>query len=242
MNSTKYFLKQSSIYNNLEVESIISEDFRDNLSLVSKKIIYLVVVLLLILYFFDFSGKFIDLKYILDFFIPRLAGVILVNLGIIIFSKLAHFYLGSKYYFERIVENKYSKDELYTFSAGRVLYEGMSTDVLHGFLKSKIGRDIISKLGIKNHDRKVFYKSTRILTNEDVPKSSGEILKLKDVVNQLYTGRETFRVFLNRSNITDKELLEATDKVVDEIEKKEYESEWWRKEFLLKKPGFADHI
>ncbi len=236
------YLKQSSIYNVIEVESIISEGAREKISKTSKKITWVIVSILLILYFINFSGEFLSVEYILKFLIPKLAGIVFINIGIIIFSKLAHFYLASKYYFEKIVENKYSKDELYTFSAGRVLYSGIDTDLLHGFVKSKIGKMIFSKLGIKNSDRRTFYKSTKILEFESVPKSAGDILKLKDVVSYIYSQRENFRIFLNRYSITDKELLEATDKTVEEIEKKEYESEWWRKEFLLKQNGKFDQI
>jgi hypothetical protein len=237
----KNYLKQSSIYNVIEVESIISENARERISKISKKIIYIVVFLLFILYFFV-SGKNLPLKEAISFVSWRLAGIVLINVGVIIFSKLAHFYLASTYYFEKIVENKYTKDELYTFSAGRILYEGLDTDILHGFIRSDVGKMVFSKLGIKDHDRRFLYKSAKIIENENVPKSSQEILKVKDIVNYLYFQNSDFKAFLDTNNVSNVVLLENTGAAVEEIEKKEYESEWWRKEFLLKKAGLFDHI
>jgi len=236
------FLKKSSIYNVLATESLISEDFRNKLSKISKIIIVVLVFALLFFYFTKNSIRFIRLKEFVDSYslVQRTVGLILYNVGIYIYSLLASFYLSSAYYFEKVVKNKYSKNELYTFSAGRILYAGRKTDILHGFFDSKIGKLIFLRLGITSKDIKVFYNSQKIIPKEEVPKSEDAVLKLKDIAKYLYSTKPDFARFLNNKGITDKELLGAIDWVIYEIETKEYNAEWWRPEALAKTKSIAE--
>ncbi len=226
------FLKQSSIYNVLAVESLYSEKFRKNLSFISKIIIFIVGIAILLIYFTKHSDSYSSI-------ISKGIGLILVCAGIYLWSHLTSYYLASTYYFEKVTKNKYSKDELYTFSAGRILYAGRKTDILHGFFDSDIGRLILIRLGISPKDSKSFYKNEKINPEKDMPKPEDEILKVKDIVKYLYTKPE-FAKFLNDKGITDKELFGAVEWVIYEIETAEYNSQWWRPEFLAKTKGIAD--
>ncbi len=236
------YLKQSSIYNVLATESLISEDFRKRLSKISEIIIITLVCVLIFFYFAKDHQVFIKLKNFADSYnlVSRIFGLILFNIGIIIYSKLASFYFSSTYYFEKITENKYNKDEFYTFSAGRILYAGRKTDILHGFIDSKIGKLVLLRLNIDMKDAKVFYYSQKINSDEKVPEPKDRILKIKDIVEYLYSEKLDFVKFLNNRGITDKELFGAIDWVIYEIETKEYDAEWWRPEALAAKKSIAE--
>ena len=87
-------------------------------------VIIILVFVLLLFYFTKNSVKFSGFKnFIITYnLISRTVGLIMLNVGIYIYSHLANFYLATEYYFEKITQNKYSDDERYTFSAGRILY------------------------------------------------------------------------------------------------------------------------
>ncbi len=240
MNIREY-LKQSSIYNVLATESLVSENFRNKLSKISKVILSILVLILILFYFTQHSIKFTNFKnfIVIHDLINRTVGLIMFNVGIYIYSSIASFYLASEYYFEKITQNKYSKDELYTFSAGRILYTGRKTDILHGFFASKIGRLILIRLGINTKDINFFYNSENITTDENVPVVDGQILKLKDIAKYLYNTKPNFVKFLNDRGISDKELFGTIEWVIYEIETKEYQSQWWRPEILSTKKRIA---
>ena len=236
------YLTQSSIYNVLATESIVSEDFRKDLSKISKIIITILIFVLLFFYFSKDNPNFIKYKNIIDQYniVNRIFGIILINVGVYIYSQLATFYFSSTYYFEKIVKNKYTKDELYTFSAGRILYRGIKKDILHGFFDSKIGKLILLRLGISLKDAKVFVNSIKIIPNEEVPKPEDEILKIEDIAKYLYSTKPEFVKFLNDRGITNKELSGAIEWVIYEIETREYNTQWWRPEALARTKSIAE--
>jgi len=225
----------------LATESFVSEDFRNKLSRISKMVIIILVFVLLLFYFTKNSVKFSGFKnFIITYnLISRTVGLIMLNVGIYIYSHLANFYLATEYYFEKITQNKYSDDERYTFSAGRILYSGKNTDVLHGFLTSKMGKLILIRLGIDNKNIIAFYNSEKIILNENVPMIDGQILKLKDLTKYLYNTKPNFVKFLNDRGISDNELFGAVEWVIYEIETKEYRSQWWRPEILSTRKRIA---
>src|ERR1035437_2068307 len=147
----KKFLKQSPLYDVLAVESLYSKEFRKFFAFISKIIIFVVGFAILFLYLTKHS----DSSY--GSLISRGAGLILFNAGVFLWSELTSYYLSSTYYFEKITKNKYNKNDIYTFSAGRVLFAGRNTDILHGFFDSKIGKIIFFRLGINSKDLKTFY-------------------------------------------------------------------------------------
>ena len=224
------------------MESIISEDFRNKLSKISKIIITILVLTLLFFYFSENSVKFVGIKNFVNHYslTTRLIGLILFNLGIYIYSKLANFYFSSTYYFEKIVQNKYSKDEFYTFSVGRILYAGRKTDILHGFFNSTVGKKILLRLGVAKNDAIDFINSQQIIQNENAPETQEKVFKIIDIADYLYSTKINFKKFLNSRGITDKELFGAIEWTVYEIETKEYDSQWWRPEFLAKIKGLAE--
>ena len=240
MNINNY-LKQSSIYNVLATEALVSTDFREKLSKISKVIITILIFVLFFIYFTKSHPSYLKYKDAIDSYniVNRIIGLLLFNIGIFIYSQLGSFYLSSTYYFEKIVKNKYTKDEFYTFSAGRILYRGKNKDILHGFIASRIGRSVFLRLGINPNEAKAFSSSQKIIPNEEVPKPENEILKIQDLTKYLYTTKLEFVKFLNSKGITDKEFFGAIDWIIYKIEMREYNAQWWRPEALARIKSIA---
>ena len=234
------YLKQSSLNNILTVESVVSENFRNKISKLSENVIYIVLFAIIIYFLIKNTEKFVLYKQIIDFLVPRVIGLLFINIGLLFFSKLIDFYFSTTYYFEKITKNHYSKDEIYTFSAGRVLYAGRKTDILHGFIDSKIGKEVFLRLGISDIDKKNFYNSQKIAPEDVMPKTEGDIMKLEDIINYIYDYKPAFVNFLNEKGINKKDLLGTINWVIYEIESEEYEKQWWRPESLSKTKGLFD--
>lgn len=236
------YLKKSSLYNVVATESFMSEDFRHKLSRISQAIISIVVLVLLFTYFTKDHPRFAKYKDFINQYniVSRAVGLILLNLGIFLYSQLVSFDYSSTYYFEKIAKNKYNKNDLYTFSAGRILYAGRKKDILHGLLDSRIGRFLFLRLDISEKDTNAFYKSEKINREEGVPKPENEVLTIQDIVKYLYSSKPNFVKFLNDRGITDKELLGAIDWIIYQIEITEYYSKWWRPEALARIKSIAE--
>lgn len=234
------YLKQSSLYNVLSIESLVSKDFREKISKISENIIYIIIFIVIIYFLVKDSSKFIIYKDIVDFLVPKVIGLLFINLGLLFFSKLIDFYFSSTYYFEKISKNNYNKNEIYTFSAGRVFYSGRKTDILHGFIKSKIGEEVFLRLGISESDKNNFYNSEKIIPEDVMPISKENIMKLGDIITYLYDNKPSFVKFLNERGISKKDLQETISWVIYEIETEEYKKQWWRPEILSKTKGLFD--
>ena len=234
------YLKQSSIYNVLTVESVVSEEFRKKISRLSENVIYIILFIIIIYFLIKDTEKFTIYKDIANFLFPKIIGLLIINIGLLLFSKLMDFYFSSTYYFSKISKNNYSKDEIYTFSAGRVFFAGRKTDILHGFINSKIGKETFLRLGINDVDKKKFYDSQKIIPEDVMPKSKGDIMKLEDIVTYLFDYKPAFVSFLKERGINQKDLLDTIGWIIYEIESEEYEKQWWRPEMLAKNKGIFD--
>jgi len=234
------YLKQSSLYGVLKAESVLSIKTRRVVALISWNIIFFSIVILVLYFFVRNSAKFNEYKIIADFVVPRIWGFLLINISISLSFKLINFYLSSKYYFEKISKNFYSKDELYTFSAGRILFAGRKTDILHGFIDSSIGQEVFLRLGIPKNEITDFYNKEPIIPEGVMPKTAGDIMKIKDIISYLYSTKASFNNFLSIKGISEVELIGAVEFVIYRIEQQEYEKQWWRKEESSKIKGLAE--
>ena len=234
------YLKQSSLYGVLKAESVLSIKTRRVVALISWNIIFFSIVILVLYFFVRNSTKFNEYKIIADFIVPKIWGFLLINISISLSFKLINFYLSSKYYFEKISKNYYSKDELYTFSAGRILFAGRKTDILHGFIDSSIGQEVFLRLGIPKNEITDFYNKEPIIPEGVMPKTAGDIMKIKDIISYLYSTKASFNNFLSIKGISEIELIGAVEFVIYRIEQQEYEKQWWRKEELSKIKGLAE--
>jgi len=235
----KNYLKQSPLYDVLVVNSFVSIKRRILLKKISGNIIFYTLVIMVLYYLIKDTSKFKIYHDLADFLVPRLIGLFILNVGIFGIAKLIDLYLSSQYYFEHIVLNQYAPEELYTFSAGKVLYSGRKTDILHGFFEARIGKRVLTRLGITKKEATDFIASQKPVHEENIPKQKGDVLKLKDIIIHLYENNKNFKDFLNKKGISEETLLGALNWVIFEIESREYKSEWWRPEALARIPGIA---
>jgi ATP-dependent Clp protease ATP-binding subunit ClpC len=235
----KSYLKQSSVYNLLVVNSVIRERSRNKILSLSKNTIYVTFFILILFYLVKDTERFVAFSKVATFVAPRLIGLFLLNIGVYLFAKLLDYYFSSQYYFEHIVNNKYSKDEIYTLSAGKILYEGRKTDILHGLCYSRTGMFLFLRLGISEKEVLSFISSQVPEKEETMPKAKSDILTLQDIVSYLYTNNTAFSKFLLDRGVTDKELFGALDWIIYDIEKREYKKQWWRPESLALIKGIA---
>jgi ATP-dependent Clp protease ATP-binding subunit ClpC len=230
MTNIKIFLKQSSIYNVLSTESLISEKSRNRIEKITSWII-IAVLICLIYPLFSKSSYIIKIS---DILYPRLLGIVFINISIFIFMRLLELYYSTMFYFEHIAQNKYKKQENYTFSAGRILYAGRNSDILHGFFLSEIGQSILKRLGIDKKEALNFIKNQEITKNEEVPTPRENILKVSDIINYL-SFNKNFANFIKSKGISEKDLIGASEWVIYQIESEEYKKQWSRQEALKRK-------
>ncbi|MGB8816232.1 MAG: AAA family ATPase [Minisyncoccia bacterium] len=228
MTNINIFLKQSTLYNVLATESLISEKSRNRIENITSWII-ISILILIIIPLFTKSSSIIQIS---DTLYPRLIGIVFINIAIFIFMRMLELYYSTMFYFEHIAQNKYKKDEQYTFSAGRILYAGRNSDILHGFFYSEIGQHILKRLGINEKEAIDFFKNQKVIIDEEVPKPKENILKISDIVNYLFLNNESLRTFLKSKGISNESFIAATEWVVYQIESEEYKKQWSRPEAL----------
>lgn len=225
------YLKQSPLYNVIIVNSLVSTKTRKRIALVTETIIFSTILIMVVYYLVKDLPKFLVYQESANFIVPKLIGLLFISIGIHLYTKLLDLYISSQFYFEHVIKNKYTNDDLYTISAGKILYAGRNTDIIHGFFYSRIGENILARLGINKDESKSFIEKLAIIPEEIMPKQEGPILKLKDIIAYIYNN-DAFKDFLTKKGITEEILLGALSWVIFDIEQGEYKAQWWRPEIL----------
>jgi ATP-dependent Clp protease ATP-binding subunit ClpC len=165
----------------------------------------------------------------------------MIILGIYILMHMFEAYFSSIYYYEYVAKNNYTSNDLYTFSAGRILRRVEKDNLLISFLKSEsIGQKIIKRLGISEKEANILLmkqteiKSTPYFNTDNIP-----LVKVSHIVNFIYENHSDFRSLLANHGLNKKDLEATVDWVIYNIEDKEYDRQWWTKDKLAKIPGVA---
>jgi ATP-dependent Clp protease ATP-binding subunit ClpC len=235
----KSYLKQSHLYDVVIVNSFVSTKTRQKINLITKNVIWVILFIMIMYYLVRDSSKFVAFQGFANFIAPKLFGLLLINIAVFIFAKLVDIYLSTQYFFEHIVKQNYANDELYTFSAGKILYAGRNTDILHGLFYSRVGKLLFFRLGINEININAFISSQPVTTEEVMPKQEGNILRFKDILAYLYEDNKAFSGFLQSRGITEKLLFGALDWINYIVESREYGQEWWRPEVLARLGGIG---
>ena len=88
----KNYLKQSSLYNVISIESIFSKRSRKKITKISNIIFFSITLLLIIYVTMIDSPKFSEYKSIAQFLVPKLFGLLFLNLSLCL-----RMYLRSKH-------------------------------------------------------------------------------------------------------------------------------------------------
>lgn len=233
MTHIESFLKKSPLYPALVLENYFSNTKRNLIIRITKYILFSIpVIIVLSLIFIDMENTGTD--GLTDIVLTKLLGLSLILAGIFILMHMFEAYFASIFYFEYVAKNNYSNEDLYTFSAGRILRKVEKDNLLTGLLKSQsIGRKIINRLGISIAEanqllmKQAEIKSPPIFKTQDI-----KLVKVSDITNFIYDNHADFRTLLANHGLGKKDLEATVSWVIYNIEDKEHNRQWWSKEQL----------
>jgi len=239
MTKIETFLKTSSLYHALMLESYFSVKKRQFLIKVSKNLLLSIPIIIILSIIFN--NQLTSQTKIVNFLIEKLFGFTLFSLGLFCLMQMFETYFASVFYFEYIAKNKYKNTDLYTFSAGRILRKVINDNLLTGLLRSNsLGQKIINRLGISQEEvTALLTKQTEIKNPPVFNANLIPLVKVSDIVNFIYNNHSDFKNILTNHGLSQKDLLATVDWIVYDIEKKEYDRQFWTKDKLAKIPGVA---
>ena len=240
MTKIESLLKKSPIYPALILESYFSANKRRFLiKLTGYLLLSIPVVIIVSVIYSNYAGPSLNTE--VNFIIKKLVGLTLLSAFLFAVMQMFEFYFASIFYFEHIAKNIYRADEIYTFSAGRILRRVKKDNLLTGLLMSRsIGRKIIWRLGISNEDTDTLLMKQKGIINPPVFNTERlPLIKITDIINFIYQNHADFRSLLASRGLSQKDLEAATSWVIYSIEEKEYHRRWWTRERLARIKGLA---
>ncbi len=241
MTRTEILLRKSSLYPALNLENKFNAKKRGFIvKLSGYALLAIPVIIILAIIFSDYGVE--GSNQGADFLIQKLLGLTLFSLGVYILMQMFEAYFASVFYYDRIALNAYEPDEVYTFTAGRILRKVEKDNILTGFLKSQsVGRRILLRLGLAENEintllmRQAEIKNPPVFKTENIP-----LIKVIHLVKFIYENHVDFRNILANHGLGQKDLEATTNWIIFNIENKEYDRQWWTKEKLARIPGFAE--
>jgi ATP-dependent Clp protease ATP-binding subunit ClpC len=240
MTKTEQILKKSPLYPALILENFFSAKRRRWLIKAAKYEfisipVIIIIGLILDRYLISGSGE------ITNFLIRKITGLTILSLSLYMLMEMFEAYFASIYYFEYVAKNKYSPEDIYTFSAGRILRRVENDNLLIGLLRSRwIGKKILKRLGISQEEvNALLLKQTEVKKPPIFKTDNLAIIKVADIVNFIYSNYEDFRSLLRNHGLEQKDLEATVNWVIYNIEAEEYDRQWWVEEKLARVPGVA---
>ena len=94
-------------------------------------------------------------------------------------------YFASTYYFEYVAKNNYKPEDIYTFSAGRIMIQAENDNLLTGLIKyQSFGGKIIKRLGISQDEADLLLMKQTELKNPPVFRTENiPLIKVEDIIN-----------------------------------------------------------
>jgi ATP-dependent Clp protease ATP-binding subunit ClpC len=239
MISIESYYKKSPLYSALVLEEYFSPQKRKIIIKITKFLFLLIPIIIILNIFF---GQEITTSHSgIDTLIQKLIGVVMVFLGIYIVMQMFEAYFASIYYFEYVAKNKYSPNDNYTFSAGRILRRVEKENLLTGLLKSTgVGKNVLTRLGISGEEidlllmKQAEVKKPPVFNTENT-----SLVKVSDLTNFIYDNYADFRELLTNHGLDKKDLENTVRWVIYNVEDQEYDREWWTREKLSNIPGVA---
>ena len=240
MTKIETFLRKSPLYSALVLENYFNAQKRRLLINITKYLLYAIpIIVILSLVFGNFNPT--NQNNLIDFLTRKLIGLAMLSFSLYLLMHMFEAYFASIYYFEYISKNSYSRDEGYTFTAGRILRKVDNDNILTGFLKSQsIGLKIMQRLGINKDESDILLMKQSEIKNPPVFNTASiPVVRLGDIVDFIYTNHSDFRSLLNNHGLSQKDLDATADLVTYNNRSKVYDRRFWSKEKLSKIPGVA---
>ena len=234
------FLRKSPLYPALMLESYFNRQKRKLLIKAAKYLLCSIPIIIILGIIFG-NWNVINPNQTVNFLTSKLLGLVLITFGIYLLMHMFEAYFASVYYFEYVSKNNYQPEDLYTFSAGRILRRVDNDNLLTGLLKSQsIGRRIIKRLGLSETEADQLLMRQAEIKNPPFFNTAGiSMVRVADIANFIYDNYPDFRNLLSSHGLEKKDLQATVDWVIYNIEDKEYDRQWWSKEKLARIPGVA---
>ncbi len=173
------------------------------------------------------------------FNLPLIAGLSALYLAWILVLELLDIYFRA-YYFGSIISNEYQPTDLFTFTVGRIIYRAALTgDILRGFLASEVGRQMMRRAGIAEEEWRGFLERRHVPPPLNLLSRSGEVLRLRQLIDLLLAADPDWSAFLFRHGIKPLDFLAIADWVVREIELEAIAERWWSRDNLARVPSLG---
>jgi len=240
MSKIESYLKRSTLYPALILESLFSDKKRKWLINTTKILLLSIPIIIIASIVFSKYNDF-EPQILSQFLGRKLIGLIFISLGLYIITQMMEAYFASVFYFNYIAKNNYKQNELYTFSAGRILRKVVNDNILTGLLLShSIGHKILKRLGISTEEINILLKKQTAIKEPPIFNTQEiTLVKVSDITNFIYNNHKDFKDLLSNHGLGQRDLDAVVSWVIYEIEKKEHERRWWTKDKLAKIPGVA---
>ncbi len=236
--SSLNFLKQSRIYPILVLENWLSETKRQRLLRLFR---WLIVFLGLLIVVYLIAGRISGGSSApwLSLLGEKMFGLLLVALAgfLAIFSLEAYF--TSVFYSDLIIKNEYQPKDLYTFSAGRILYQAPQGDILLGFLSAPVGQLILGRLGLSVEKIALARPTGPVASGWSIDTDERGLITLATLVLSLYKNEPVLTKALSDRGLSVQDLQKTVSWVVFQIEKEQLENAWWQRDNLAKIPSIG---
>jgi len=170
-------------------------------------------------------------------------GVALVLVSLWLSVYLFEAFFRSRYFKEKELDfsrkNIKSEADVLSFEVLRILARGQGKDITAAFLQSRPGRRIMLRCGIGTDAVRAFLKGRTQIIPYLPPLDTGSMFTLIEFVSFLYQTDEELSGFLFRASIKEKDLIGATEWVIEENEILKQQERWWSRKHLEKIPGIG---
>jgi ATP-dependent Clp protease ATP-binding subunit ClpC len=240
MSKIESFLKKSPLYSALILEGYFSEKKRGITIKVTKYLLFLILAVIVVSVFLNNSDQ-VASNEIISLVVKKLLGLALISMAVYSLMHMFESYFASIYYLEHVAKNIYEENELYTFSAGRILRKVDQDNILIGFLKSEsVGQKVIQRLGISKTEADLLLAKQSEIKNPPIFKTENiSLVKVSTLANFIYENHTDFKNLLTVHGLGQKDLEATVNWVVYNVEDNEYDKRWWSREKLSKIPGVA---
>ncbi|OIO31905.1 MAG: hypothetical protein COZ49_01375 [Candidatus Yonathbacteria bacterium CG_4_10_14_3_um_filter_47_65] len=237
-------IKKSRLYPLLAIEQFLSHKTRHRIYGTVGIVIILVAIadgmVFIMLSMVPFNNQVVQF---LKAFGVKSAGAALVLLSLWLCVYLLEAFFRSYYFKEKELDlsGKQTRDEadLLSFEVVRILKRGQGKDITVAFLASHAGRKIMLRCGIDSEFAgNLIREKTHVvpfLPSLDMQ----TMFTLAHLISFLYRADEGFAGFLFRAGIKEKDVVGATDWVIEENEIAKQKERWWSRVNLEKIPGIG---
>lgn len=177
-------------------------------------------------------------------FTPRITGLVLILLAILLAVYLLEVFFRFLYFREGLIswrtKGKGHEQDVLSFYVLKILYNAKDGDVTKSFLDSSVGARILLRCGISESARKEFLaqRSGKIF-DASLPVDPQKVFGLRALALFLVNQDDEFREFLFKENAREGDFIGAALWVIREHEDAKARERWWGRDRLAALSGIG---